>query len=61
MSILVAASILALCLWHLPLEKVPILKELVPAEKGKCCTNIEHRVTNINYAVCFESDLLYIF
>ncbi|QEK89696.1 hypothetical protein [Wolbachia endosymbiont of Chrysomya megacephala] len=30
---LVAASISALCLWHLPLGKVSILKELVPAEK----------------------------
>lgn len=30
---LVAASISALCLWHLPLEKVSILKELVPTEK----------------------------
>lgn len=30
---LVAASISVLCLWHLPLEKVSILKELVPTEK----------------------------
>ncbi|WP_419215118.1 hypothetical protein [Wolbachia endosymbiont of Rhagoletis cingulata] len=30
---LVAASISALCLWHLPLGKVSILKELVPTEK----------------------------
>ncbi|BET29843.1 MAG: hypothetical protein ABS251_00445 [Wolbachia endosymbiont of Ephestia elutella] len=32
---LVAASISALCLWHLPLGKVSILKELVPTEKRK--------------------------
>lgn len=30
---LVAASISALCLWNLPLGKVSVLKELVPAEK----------------------------
>ncbi|MFL3876251.1 hypothetical protein wTkk_000160 [Wolbachia endosymbiont of Trichogramma kaykai] len=30
---LVAASISALCLWHLPLGKVSILNELVPTEK----------------------------
>lgn len=30
---LVAASISALCLWHLPLGKVSISKELVPTEK----------------------------
>lgn len=30
---LVAASISTLCLWHLPLGKVSILKELVPTEK----------------------------